>query len=103
MKRKSRSYEMIIVATRTKYWVLLMDPGEGVHNFGMDVGLPPDLYYQNPLLITETCPFVMKFSGNLPIFNYFLRISRKCAKKGHFFRKFSVQKPTHMGGNYPYP
>ena len=67
-----------------------------------------------PLLITETCghthlydeiwqknhPFFAifrQFLDNQPLFK------ENLPKKGPLFREFGAQKPTHMGGTYPYP
>ena len=52
--------------------------------------------------------FMMNFGGKLPIFDNDLLISGKptkenLPKKGPLFREFWTQKPTHMGGTYPYP
>ena len=48
----------------------------------------------------ENGPFLAifcEFLDNPPMFMENLQ------KKGHLFREFWTQKPTHMGGTYPYP
>ena len=52
----------------------------------------------------------MHFGGKLPILTIFCqflvthpRLRKICRKKGPLFREFWIQKPTHMGGKYPYP
>ena len=54
---------------------------------------------------------MMNFGGEPPIFLYFFTnfsithpcLWKICRKKGPLFREFGAQKPTHMGGTYPYP
>ena len=54
--------------------------------------------------------FMMNFGGKLPIFDNFCQFlenppmfMENLPKKGPLFREFWAQKPTHMGGTYPYP
>ena len=66
-----------------------------------------------PLLITESCRhthFYDEFWRKPPIFCYFRQFldnpplsMENLRKKGPLFREFGAQKPTHMGGTYPYP
>ena len=53
---------------------------------------------------------MMNFGGKPPIFAIFRQFldnpplfMENLPKKGPLFREFGAQKPTHMGGTYPYP
>ena len=51
-------------------------------------------------ILAENHPFVAifrQFLDNPPLF------MENLPKKGPLFREFGAQKPTHMGGTYPYP
>ena len=70
----------------------------------MDGGLPPG--FQKAVRPT----FMMNFGGKLPIvdtFSQFLEnpsmFKENQPKEGPVFREFWTQKPTDMGGTYPYP
>ena len=67
-----------------------------------------------PLLITERCchthfydEFWLKITHFLLFFaNFWITphlFMENLLKKGPLFREFGAQKPTHMGGTYPYP
>ena len=45
---------------------------------------------------------MMNFGGKPPIFDYFSPMEN-LPKKGSLSREFWAQKPTHMGGTYPFP
>ena len=87
--------------------------GEGVHDLRMDGGLPPGIQkatlFELPTVAAIPI-FMMNFGGKLPIFDNFCQFlgnppmfKENLPKKRPLFREFWTQKPTHMGGTYPYP
>ena len=88
------------------------DPREGYMTCGW-TGSAAQLLERYPLLITKTCChthlyddfwrktthfyYFSPFLDNPPMF------MEKLPKKGPLFREFWAEKPTHVGGTYPYP
>ena len=87
---------------------------QAVHDLRMDGGSATRFSESYPLLITDSCrnthfydEFWRENYPFLTVFCQFLENPRMfketLLKKRPLFRDFWTQKPTHMGGTYPYP
>ena len=69
----------------------------------------PSSNYRNLRSYPVIPTFMMNFGGKPPFFAIFRQFldnpplfMENLPKKGPLFREFGAQKPTHMGGTYPY-
>ena len=94
-------------------YALPVEPGGGVHDLRMDGGQPPGFQKATHFLLPTAAvipTFMMNFCGKLPILDNFFHFlenppmfMENLQKKRPLFKEFWAQKPTHMGGTYPYP